>query len=248
MFTFILPASAVAGETCNANHSEIARMYVAFLNRMPEQEGLDYWTGLFDEGDHDLNSIAFWISQSSEFKELASNKPERQFIEDTYLQVLGRPGDKDGVDYWTNLNIERADKVRWISNSQEFRNRYPFKSTECTEFFQGNGYQYVITSPNRLSIIEQWGTVGEFGGEAAINGGWFTNEGTREYTYGDGWFNLANGEGGEWVDRNPTQYNQKSGIVEGTSLDGGGSTALWDGNSRIGSSSPIATSQQIVVR
>lgn len=79
---------------------DMFRLYQAAFDRQADTEGLGYWIHRHDEGAA-LLDIALGFLQSSEFTNRhgeASN--DTTFIDALYLNVLGRPGESAGVDYW----------------------------------------------------------------------------------------------------------------------------------------------------
>jgi hypothetical protein len=69
----------------DSNRAQIARFYRTYLNREPDQAGLDYWTNEANSGAS-LQSVLNNIKISEEAKGLQSNRG----IEDVYRDYLGR--------------------------------------------------------------------------------------------------------------------------------------------------------------
>jgi hypothetical protein len=79
------------------------RVYQAAFARTPDLGGLGYWLGMMDAGVS-LASVAAGFVVSDEFKEkYGANPTNRQLVEKFYQNVLQRPGEKEGVDYWTGV-------------------------------------------------------------------------------------------------------------------------------------------------
>jgi hypothetical protein len=82
------------------NGAEIARLYDHFLGRAPDAGGFDYWLGQL-QGGQSLLQVAQRFADSDEFRNNWSGLSDRAFVEEAYLRLFERTGDKGGVDYWT---------------------------------------------------------------------------------------------------------------------------------------------------
>ena len=92
---------APTGTICNDNGDAIVRLYRAYFNRYPDREGLEYWTGIYQSSD--LHNVAFWMSQSYEFRQRWSKKSEREFVIGLlYNNLLRREPDSKGLNFWLN--------------------------------------------------------------------------------------------------------------------------------------------------
>lgn len=85
----------------NGTAGQAYRIYQAAFNRKPDLAGLGYWLNEMDKGAS-LKSVAGGFFQSPEFKALyGSNNPtDNVLITNLYLNVLHRPLDQAGFDYW----------------------------------------------------------------------------------------------------------------------------------------------------
>lgn len=87
-------------EPIDSIQSQILRIYQAVFGRAPEQEGFDYWTAQYRTGSSFI-SIAKSFSVAPEFRSRYGDDPSNaQIIEALYQNVLGRPGEPEGVAYW----------------------------------------------------------------------------------------------------------------------------------------------------
>jgi hypothetical protein len=107
-----------------ARVAPIARLYFATYRRTPDYSGLIFWSGQFAAGTP-LDSIAASFAQAPEFVATYGNLSNRAFVERLYLNVLGRPGDAAGIDFWTG-QIDSGARSRGavlaqFSESAEFR-------------------------------------------------------------------------------------------------------------------------------
>ena len=100
----LTPAGLVAqlrGSADNTgNVDPVTRLYRAYFLRIPDQAGLDFWIARRRSG-RSLNQISQSFAQSPEFATLYGSLTNRGFVERIYENVLGRPGEPDGVAFWT---------------------------------------------------------------------------------------------------------------------------------------------------
>ncbi|QLQ13035.1 MAG: DUF4214 domain-containing protein [Brevundimonas sp.] len=80
---------------------QIARLYDAAWNRLPDEGGLMTWRNALG-GGMTLQAIADLFAGAAEFTNTYGNLTNRQFVEQMYLNVLNRAGDAGGLDTWTN--------------------------------------------------------------------------------------------------------------------------------------------------
>ncbi len=109
------------------NVDPAARLYRAFLGRAPDPSGLRFWVSRRRTGTWTLNRIADSFAGSSEFKRRYGQLTNRQFVTLIYTDVLGRPADAGGVDYWTRqLDLRRRNRgsvMVGFSESNEYQRR-----------------------------------------------------------------------------------------------------------------------------
>ena len=100
---------------------DIARLYEAGLGREAEATGFNYWIDTFESGAlgdtsqrfsgpgqplSGLETMAGYFLFSPEFQSTADfdiQSDPRAFVELLYFNVLDRPGEAAGVNYWTDL-------------------------------------------------------------------------------------------------------------------------------------------------
>jgi hypothetical protein len=108
------------------NVDPVARLYWAYFLRIPDKAGLDYWIAQ-KRGGRSLTSISQAFAVSPEFRTLYGTLTNRQFVERVYVNVLGRPGEPDGVTYWTDQLTSgartRGTVMTGFSESPEYRTR-----------------------------------------------------------------------------------------------------------------------------
>lgn len=99
------------------------RLYQAAFDRAPDQEGLGYWIDALDRGTSLQNAAAGFMT-SPEFTRLyGSNNPDNaSFVSHLYQNVLHRPPEQSGFDFWTtalNNGISKAQVLTGFSESTE---------------------------------------------------------------------------------------------------------------------------------
>ncbi|QOY93752.1 VCBS repeat-containing protein [Massilia sp. UMI-21] len=79
------------------------RVYQAAFARTPDLGGLGYWMNVMDGGAA-LKTVAEGFVASSEFKDAYGTAPSNlEIVSRFYENVLQRPGEKAGIDWWTGM-------------------------------------------------------------------------------------------------------------------------------------------------
>ena len=107
----------------SGDRGQIARLYVATLNRAPDKGGFDYWLGRLRAGQS-LESIADGFLGSSEFLGDTSSLSNTAFITLLYQNVFIRNPDASGLRYWVSQldgGLSRANVLVFFSNGPEFK-------------------------------------------------------------------------------------------------------------------------------
>ncbi|WGM32720.1 DUF4214 domain-containing protein [Brevundimonas sp. NIBR11] len=100
---------------------QIARLYDASFNRLPDVGGLRTWVERLD-GGMSLLDIASAFAGSAEFQQSFGTLTNRQFVEKMYLQSLDRLGDPLGIQGWVNAldsGMSRGQLLLIFSESAE---------------------------------------------------------------------------------------------------------------------------------
>ncbi len=124
-FTMVSELDELTGD-----HATVFRLYWAFFLRDPDGPGALYWIER-QERCESLSSIAESFAGGDEFANRYGSLGDEAFVEQIYRNVLGRGGDPNGLDYWTDLVVDgeltRGEMVLYVSMSDEFRakHRYP---------------------------------------------------------------------------------------------------------------------------
>lgn len=114
-----------------SDHAAMFRLYWASFDRSPDPGGALYW---IDQRDNclGLDTIADYFARSDEFIGRYGQLDPTDFVELIYHNVLDRPGDAQGLAYWTGLltsgTLTRGGVVLNISLSPEFTGRHPYPS------------------------------------------------------------------------------------------------------------------------
>lgn len=119
-------APAPANPATPAADVQVARLYDAAFNRLPDSDGLAFWTNALGAGTG-LDVIADAFVASPEFQDRYRGTDNDDYVERLYRNVLGREGDDDGEDYWEDLldsgRLDRSDVLLAFSQSPEFAAR-----------------------------------------------------------------------------------------------------------------------------
>lgn len=78
----------------------VARLYFAYFLRVPDREGLEFWSGRHAAGTP-LQSISDFFATSPEFVARYSALTNAEFVALVYRNVLGREPDSAGLTFWT---------------------------------------------------------------------------------------------------------------------------------------------------
>lgn len=99
------------------------RVYKAAFNRAPDGPGVGFWMAKMDQGVS-LHDVAAGFMASAEFTTLYGSAPSTTtFVDKLYNNVLHRPLDQAGFDFWVNAidvrGTARADVLASFSESAE---------------------------------------------------------------------------------------------------------------------------------
>jgi hypothetical protein len=95
---------------------------MAALRRTPDLLGLKYWTKMIDNSSVPLVDVANDFASSPEFIHNNSPLSDSGFVEQLYRNVLGRPGDAAGAQYWNTAlaaGVGRGRVLVDFAESQE---------------------------------------------------------------------------------------------------------------------------------
>ena len=107
----------------SSEDGSLYRLYCAVFLRQPDPAGWAYWKS---------QSLSIWeiaelFGISPEFKNTYGEVDAEEFVSLVYLNVMSRPGDRDGYDYWIakleSGTLSRGELVVYFSDSEEFQSR-----------------------------------------------------------------------------------------------------------------------------
>lgn len=105
--------------------AQITRLYEAFFLRTPPEADRVFWVNDLNSGNRTLEQIADFFASGQEFQDTYGDLSNREFVEQVYLNVQGRAGETEGVDFWTGEldagNRTRGGVMVGFSNGEEFR-------------------------------------------------------------------------------------------------------------------------------
>ena len=108
-------------------HWQTAGGFAATAVASVSKSGLAYWIRQRRVNDKRLNSISSAFAGSSEFQRRYGSLTNRQFVELVYQNVLGRPGEASGVNFWTSRLdrrvASRGEVMTGFSESNEYKTK-----------------------------------------------------------------------------------------------------------------------------
>lgn len=117
-----LPAALADIIAANPSAAMVDRLYLAFFQRFPDDEGWDHWIDVRADGS-ELEDIAEWFARSTEFSTRYDTADFSTFLDRLYLDVLGRNPDESGKAYWlaklADGEVSRGTIVVYFSESAE---------------------------------------------------------------------------------------------------------------------------------
>ncbi|MBI2709216.1 MAG: DUF4214 domain-containing protein [Actinobacteria bacterium] len=102
----------------------VVRLYLSAFLRAPDHRGFVWWRDQILSGKQTLLSMADFVTTSSEFRRRYGSLGNLDFVRRVYLNVLGRPADAGGLDYWAD-QLTAGRSRGWVllgfSEAQEFK-------------------------------------------------------------------------------------------------------------------------------
>jgi C-terminal processing protease CtpA/Prc len=133
-FSDVSISLSVVGDAKNISTAElesIIELYIAFFNRVPDADGLNYWIGryragmtLTQIGQSFLDAALIYPVETGYSKDMSNTA----FINIVYKNVLGRIPDADGFNYW----MSRLTSVGKVVTVQEMLQAAHGSSTNPT--------------------------------------------------------------------------------------------------------------------
>lgn len=98
------------------------RLFTAAFDRMPDETGLGFWLSVAQRGVS-LPEMARGFIASKEFGDLYGAKPsDAEFVAALYQNVLHRPGEPGGVNFWMDAlgrGVDRGEVLAAFSEGKE---------------------------------------------------------------------------------------------------------------------------------
>lgn len=80
---------------------KVLALYIAYYDRAPDEAGLSFWLNAAQDGQS-LYDISAGFANHRTFEQNYGGLSTRGIVEAMYLNVLKRPGETSGIDYWVN--------------------------------------------------------------------------------------------------------------------------------------------------
>lgn len=128
-----------------ARGEDMALLYQAALDRQPDNPGLAYFVSNLREGQS-LQEIANSFYLSGEFRDQFERFDNASYINQLYLNLLDRPADPQGVDYWL-VDIEQNGRSHadvLVSFAQSAENRANAEDWLAGLAFDATGNEWLI--------------------------------------------------------------------------------------------------------
>ncbi len=119
------PGQPAIGPTPRTMRAEVARLYLAYFLRQPDEAGLEHWIQVRRSG-LTLGEISTEFAASAEFRARYGSLDDHQFVDLVYRNVLQRPPDAGGLAHWISVlgrGTSRGQMMIGFSESTEFRER-----------------------------------------------------------------------------------------------------------------------------
>lgn len=117
----LFPTTTFAATAGVEEVRSIARLYSAAFDRIPKIDGLNFWVDSYESG-RSIVGIAKDFYQSPEFTSKYGALSDQQYVEQLFLNVLGRPGSQGGIEFWTDhlsSGVSRAKVLASFADSPE---------------------------------------------------------------------------------------------------------------------------------
>lgn len=116
----------------------VTRLYRLVLNRNPEQDGLEFWTGNLRSGNMTAAEVSHGFVTGEEFRNRELSNRERLDI--MYRTFMDREGEADGVAFWMGKledGISLEELYSGFVNAEEFHNVCSSYGVEAGMYMQG---------------------------------------------------------------------------------------------------------------
>ncbi len=160
----------------------VRRLYTTFMNRVPSETELAYWSELITSGAMTRESVFWgfvgspeWIGICESYgilpgTILATSDPVKEFATRLYTTCLGRDGEEAGITYWTNELRSGNATGRAAAHTFFFGDEFIGGNHSDFEFV-ARLYRTFMGREGSLEEINYWvSNVNAYGREAVFNG------------------------------------------------------------------------------
>lgn len=132
--TFELSQFDGLGNTSPDELRSFIELYIAYFNRAPDSTGLNFWGTTFARGTSLEEMASFFAVAEETLIAFPEGTPNQDFVTTVYDNVLGRPPDQAGIDFWVDAlssgEVTRGQFILEILRGA----RSDLKPEEGTEF------------------------------------------------------------------------------------------------------------------
>ncbi len=102
--------------------TQIQGLYIAYFNRAADKNGLDFWRSRAVQSGNNktiLKELSAGFSNHPTFSATYAHLSNRAFVEAIYHNVLGKEGDSNGIDFWTEILNRGESRSNVVSDFVE---------------------------------------------------------------------------------------------------------------------------------
>ncbi len=117
-----VPGSPFTETGCEGHSDSVARLYVAAFGRLPEAGGFAFWVDAYATAQWSLPGMAAFFVESTEFNARFGAVDDSAFVDQLYMNVLGRGADAEGLSFWVDAlaaGLSRGDLLLRFAESPE---------------------------------------------------------------------------------------------------------------------------------
>lgn len=174
----------------------ISLLYMGLFNRLPDEEGLNYWLKELSGGAEFYNIVGGFLNSDELNRGTDYTGDTKNFVQSLYTNILNREADTEGLNYWVselNTFSSKEKVVTGFLESLEYQNQNALNTyTLWHNWFEG--FKREVTGTSDAEIIKTTPNddyIDAGGGDDIINGLGgddyiYSNEGSDSITGGDG--------------------------------------------------------------